>query len=71
MGEHLPCKQGVMSSNLTISIRFRKKPTRYIENCISKVNDNSSEMMIVRHPNYSNKNLFEKTNRLEVATLGN
>ena len=21
MGEHLPCKQGVMSSNLTISIR--------------------------------------------------
>ena len=26
---------------------------------------------IVRHPNYSNKNLFEKTNRLEIATLGN
>ena len=26
LGEHLPCKQGVMSSNLTISIRFRKKP---------------------------------------------
>ena len=25
MGEHLPCKQGVMSSNLTISIR---KPVR-------------------------------------------
>ena len=22
LGEHLPCKQGVMSSNLTISIRF-------------------------------------------------
>ena len=26
---------------------------------------------IVRHPNYSNKYLFEKTNRLNVATLGN
>ena len=26
---------------------------------------------IVRHPNYSNKILFEKTNRLNVATLGN
>ena len=25
---------------------------------------------IVRHPNYSNKILFEKTNRLNVATLG-
>ena len=24
LGEHLPCKQGVMSSNLTISIHLRK-----------------------------------------------
>ena len=24
LGEHLPCKQGVMSSNLTISIKIRK-----------------------------------------------
>ena len=42
LGEHLPCKQGVMSSNLTISIRFRKKPYElkwYIENYISKVNE--------------------------------
>ena len=25
LGEHLPCKQGVKSSNLSISIRNRKK----------------------------------------------
>ena len=25
LGEHLPCKQGVMSSNLTISIRFLRE----------------------------------------------
>ena len=25
LGEHLPCKQGVMSSNLTISIRLIKQ----------------------------------------------
>jgi hypothetical protein len=24
LGEHLPCKQGVMSSNLTISIQLNK-----------------------------------------------
>ena len=35
LGEHLPCKQGVMSSNLTISTRKRKFPT-YLENCILK-----------------------------------
>ena len=26
LGEHLPCKQGVKSSNLSISIRFLIKP---------------------------------------------
>ena len=26
LGEHLPCKQGVKSSNLSISIRIRKYP---------------------------------------------
>ena len=26
LGEHLPCKQGVMSSNLTISTRKQKLP---------------------------------------------
>ena len=25
MGEHLPCKQGVMSSNLTISTKVKRK----------------------------------------------
>ena len=34
MGEHLPCKQGVMSSNLTISIRFFGTVILYLENCI-------------------------------------
>ena len=28
LGEHLPCKQGVMSSNLTISIMIMKKISR-------------------------------------------
>ena len=36
LGEHLPCKQGVMSSNLTISTRKRKFPQTYLENCILK-----------------------------------
>ena len=30
LGEHLPCKQGVMSSNLTISIRFLRKPAKLV-----------------------------------------
>ena len=29
LGEHLPCKQGVMSSNLTISIRHRDMSKAY------------------------------------------
>ena len=32
MGEHLPCKQGVMSSNLTISTRYGFIPNMHIEN---------------------------------------
>ena len=36
LGEHLPCKQGVMSSNLTISTRKQKFPQTYLENCILK-----------------------------------
>ena len=53
LGEHLPCKQGVMSSNLTISIRTEISEKTgenrdetlfntmawYIENYISKVNE--------------------------------
>ena len=35
MGEHLPCKQGVMSSNLTISIAESKSLRHtYLENRI-------------------------------------
>ena len=36
MGEHLPCKQGVKSSNLSISTRSWKRPVSYLENCIRK-----------------------------------
>ena len=31
LGEHLPCKQGVMSSNLTISTRKQKLPQRTLK----------------------------------------
>ena len=35
MGEHLPCKQGVKSSNLSISIGYTGKCIRmHLENCI-------------------------------------
>ena len=39
LGEHLPCKQGVKSSNLSISIRnhtYDSGYTMYLENCILK-----------------------------------
>ena len=38
LGEHLPCKQGVKSSNLSISIRSLKIEGRmYLENRIQKL----------------------------------
>ena len=41
LGEHLPCKQGVMSSNLTISIRnhLTMIPKTYLENRILNENE--------------------------------
>ena len=39
MGEHLPCKQGVKSSNLSVSIVDVIKllqSTLYLENCIQR-----------------------------------
>ena len=41
LGEHLPCKQGVMSSNLTISIRnhLTMIPKTYLENRILNKNE--------------------------------
>ena len=36
MGEHLPCKQGVESSNLFISIGAEEAPPLYLENRIQK-----------------------------------
>ena len=37
LGEHLPCKQGVKSSNLSISIGGKKSPPHtYLENRILK-----------------------------------
>ena len=41
LGEHLPCKQGVKSSNLSISIGGRlknRKPDMYLENRIYEKN---------------------------------
>ena len=50
MGEHLPCKQGVKSSNLSVSIQAKAwKP--YLENRIMKLILKVSKMMImIRHP---------------------
>ena len=41
LGEHLPCKQGVKSSNLSISTRLQKQPQyMYLENRIqTKISD--------------------------------
>ena len=36
MGERLPCKQEVTSSNLVISIGFQKESNVYLENCIQR-----------------------------------
>ena len=45
LGEHLPCKQGVKSSNLSISIRYRKDAVSkmYHENRISNQNEKISK----------------------------
>ena len=40
LGEHLPCKQGVKSSNLSISIRSPKDCSMYLENFIQKRKEN-------------------------------
>ena len=37
LGEHLPCKQGVMSSNLTISTRDESTASMYLENRLLKI----------------------------------
>ena len=47
LGEHLPCKQGVKSSNLSVSIRDDKSRTLYLENFIQKDFD---ELNLSRHP---------------------
>ena len=62
LGEHLPCKQGVMSSNLTISIRFFGTVILYLENCIL-IKMIITEMLFVRHPRKNCK-------QPEVVTLG-
>ena len=40
MGEHLPCKQGVKSSNLSISTRYQKIPKAAV--CTSETNVSSA-----------------------------
>ena len=50
LGEHLPCKQGVMSSNLTISIGFEKNQMN-LENRIPR-NTNISSIQDIRVKSY-------------------
>ena len=54
LGEHLPCKQGVESSNLFISIAKRLNESfmayMYLENCIP--NEKLYKYFIIRHPRY-------------------
>ena len=56
LGEHLPCKQGVMSSNLTISTRYESTASMYLENRILKISrlsfsdSKEKEKQISRHP---------------------
>ena len=38
MGEHLPCKQGVKSSNLSVSIQAVRPVQVHLENFIQKEN---------------------------------
>ena len=48
LGEHLPCKQGVMSSNLTISIKNSDFHCfLYLENCIRKYPRNNEKSLRV------------------------
>ncbi len=45
MGEHLPCKQGVESSNLFISIGSKICRNLYLENCIhEKILERNAEV---------------------------
>ena len=80
MGEHLPCKQGVKSSNLSISIRQRKhrklesrksiQSHMYLENHIQKrfkiSKDKTSEVVISKEVIIKEENL-EKLTRTPVC----
>ena len=48
MGEHLPCKQGVKSSNLSISTwTFKEVLISYLENCISnEIKKNEQQLSV-------------------------
>ena len=57
MGEHLPCKQGVKSSNLSVSIEYKatsSTQTAYLENFIQR--------MILRK-DFQKKSDIRETNR--------
>ena len=49
MGERLPCKQEVTSSNLVISTRGEKSSHMYLENCIQILirNIKTSEVIVI------------------------
>ena len=60
MGEHLPCKQGVMGSNPIISTKGQKVPQMFIENRINKRNETDSCILILLM-RIIEKNLLDKT----------
>ena len=60
MGEHLPCKQGVMGSNPIISTMGQKVPQMFIENRINKRNETDSCILILLM-RIIEKNLLDKT----------
>ena len=55
LGEHLPCKQGVMGSNPIISTKRTKCAQMFIENRINKRNETDSCILILLNENHREK----------------
>ena len=55
MGEHLPCKQGVKSSNLSVSIAKKTLCNMYLENRIQKTKNIFFEREIYLKLKYSTR----------------
>ncbi len=68
LGEHLPCKQGVKSSNLSVSSRSNA-PNVFLENFTQRVKRRYSNIYFLRHPrnNYMAKSLLFAKRRCNEA----